>query len=150
MCVCVLSAAACDLSQLWLREVFIDRCGTVQFAVESSLPAMLTQHALASDRAPLLQSVTACIDVYNDAMAFALGPVGRPYLFDEVEGECSVVLRDILSKLTVTVYRSAPTPAVCVLVSAFMCVLDSAFMWVCVSVRSRVLDCARVCVCVVY
>lgn len=103
MRVCVVLAS--DLSQLWFREMFIDRCNAVQFPVESSIPAMLIDYAISSDAALMMQSVPRLLEVYNDAMMYSLRVLGRPYLFDEVEAEMAVVASNLISKLTVMVYR---------------------------------------------
>ena len=101
-----------DLSQMWFREMFIDRCSAVQFPVESSIPAMLVEHAVGSDAPLMLQSIPHVLDIYNDVMKLALDRLSRPYLFDEVEAEVAVVVRSLLSKLTVMVYRTSRDAAV--------------------------------------
>ncbi len=87
--------------------MFIDRCSAVQFPVESSIPAMLVEYAITSDAAIMLQSVPQVLQVYDDSMVVALHRLQRPYLFDELEAELNVVVRNMISKLTVMVYRYA-------------------------------------------
>lgn len=115
---------ACDLSQLWYREFYLEmtmgtRC---QFPIEMSMPWILTDHILTS-RDPALTEYSGSIathymfshfdsrrcvlytlDLYNDSAHFALTAFRKQYLYDEVEAEVNLCFDQFVYKLSDQVF----------------------------------------------
>jgi hypothetical protein len=95
------------MSQLWYREMFLDRCKVAQFATDTSLPAILVEHAMKEFSLSVSQPevVVRILDIYNDAADMALNSLRRKYVFDEIEGEFRVEMLSFLSRLESVVFR---------------------------------------------
>ena len=85
--------------------MFLDRCKVAQFPTDTSLPALLADHALQSAAPAMTQTLAQVLDVYNDAANFALNRIRRQHVFDEIEGEFRVVSLCVVSRLKAIIYR---------------------------------------------
>ena len=58
---------ACDLSQLWYREFFLEMTmgKRIQFPIEMSMPWVLTDHILNTREASMMEYVVWCACVPN-------------------------------------------------------------------------------------
>jgi hypothetical protein len=85
--------------------MFLDRCKVAQFPTDTSLPAILAEHAMQAASPSMTQTVAQVLDVYNDAANFALNRIHRQHVFDEIEGEFRVVSLVFVSRLKTIIYR---------------------------------------------
>ncbi|KAA6382653.1 MAG: putative Cytoplasmic FMR1-interacting protein 2, partial [Streblomastix strix] len=96
-----------DLGQLWYREDFIDRGKAreeiIQFPIESSLPWILTTHIL-NFLPSLTDSLLAIFDLYSAAADTALRQLKSRYLFDEIESEAKLGMKQMLYILSNNIY----------------------------------------------
>ena len=104
-----------DLSYLWFRETFLEITRCTQFAVETSLPYMLTERALHSrtettshlshdNILPLIEDVFYVMDIYNDAAYEALYVYRQQFLFDEIEAEANLIFDTFVQVLSADVF----------------------------------------------
>lgn len=59
----------------------------LQFPIECSLPWMLVDHVLESQKTGLIESALMPFDIYNDAAQKALVVLKQRFLYDEIEAE---------------------------------------------------------------
>lgn len=91
-----------DLSMLWYREDFLERDKKtnkiVQYKIDSSLPWILTQHAMRK-RTFELDNILCYFDLYSDAANTALRKLKCRFLFEEIEGEAQLGMEQLLFHL---------------------------------------------------
>lgn len=102
-------AALSDLGFLWFREFYLESSRVIQFPIECSLPWMLVDHVLESQKTGLIESVLMPFDIYNDAAQKALVVLKQRFLYDEIEAEVDHCFDIFVSKfcdIVFTYYKS--------------------------------------------
>ncbi|GAQ86053.1 hypothetical protein KFL_002670115 [Klebsormidium nitens] len=94
-----------DVSELWYREFFLERAGTVQFPIDCSLPWILASHSLTSGNPSLVDNVLLPFDIYNDAGNTALYTFKQRHLYDEVEAEIDLCFDQAVYKFGEHAFR---------------------------------------------
>ncbi|KAG5449213.1 Cytoplasmic FMR1-interacting protein [Clonorchis sinensis] len=97
----------CDLSQLWYREFFLEMTNgsCIQFPIEMSLPWIFTDHVLQTENPGFIEYMLYPLDLYNDAADCALNRFHRRFLYEEIEAEASLVLDQLVYKLSDQVFK---------------------------------------------
>ncbi|CAF1321084.1 unnamed protein product, partial [Didymodactylos carnosus] len=92
----------CDLSQLWYREFYLELTmgRKIQFPIDMSMPWILTDHILESNKQPMIEYVFYPMDLYNDAAMYALTVFRKQYLYDEIEAEVNLCFDQLVFKLS--------------------------------------------------
>ncbi|CAK8988449.1 Protein pirA [Durusdinium trenchii] len=90
--------ALANFGQLWFREFFLDITKSTQFPIELSLPWILVKEIVenAQEGYHLQGAVAQMIEIYNDAGQLALKDLHQQHLYDELEGELSLVMDQLL------------------------------------------------------
>ncbi|KAI5667752.1 hypothetical protein M9H77_17605 [Catharanthus roseus] len=97
-------ATLTDLGFLWFREFYLESSRVIQFPIECSLPWMLVDHVIESQKVGLLESVLMPFDIYNDAAHQALVVLKQRFLYDEIEAEVDNCFDIFVSKLCDTIF----------------------------------------------
>jgi len=94
-----------DVSDLWLREFYLEMTRRLQFPIEMSLPWILADHVIASKDLSLMESIFFPFEIYNDAASRALSTLNQQFLYDEIEGEVNLCFDQLVYKLSDQIYR---------------------------------------------
>jgi cytoplasmic FMR1 interacting protein len=114
-----------DLSDLWMREFYLESTRRLQvpsslsvclslsvshhahtqFPIAMSLPWILTDHVLETGDQPRLESVLLPFAIYDDAARRALDEFGQRFLYDEIEGEVNLCFDQLVFKLSEEIFR---------------------------------------------
>lgn len=88
-----------DLSCLWFKEFYLELSKKIQFPISTSLPSILTEFALESNRDDILQEVYYALDIYNDAATNTLYRLKSQVIYDEIEAEVNLCFDQFMFKL---------------------------------------------------
>ena len=91
-----LISKAGDLSQLYFKEHWLDRCKVSFFRVKTSLPYILTNYALENySQIKVIFALFYPLSIYDDAAHFALTSLKSTTLYNEIKNEAQVCLTSI-------------------------------------------------------
>lgn len=95
-----------DLADLWYREFYLELSGQIQFAIELSLPWILTEHVITNQAKsmPLVENILYSMDAYNDAAHRSLNTLSQRFLYDEIEAEVNLVFDQLIFLISDHVY----------------------------------------------
>eukprot|EP00629_Pelagomonadales_sp_RCC1024_P017002 CAMPEP_0119275140 /NCGR_PEP_ID=MMETSP1329-20130426/13283_1 /TAXON_ID=114041 /ORGANISM="Genus nov. species nov., Strain RCC1024" /LENGTH=1260 /DNA_ID=CAMNT_0007275501 /DNA_START=313 /DNA_END=4095 /DNA_ORIENTATION=+ len=95
-----------DLGDLWYREFYLELSGQIQFAIELSLPWILTEHVITNQHKsmPLMENILYAMDAYNDAANRSLHILSQRFLYDEIEAEVNLVFDQLIFLISDHVY----------------------------------------------
>lgn len=99
-------ASNSDLGDLWYREFYLELSGQIQFAIELSLPWILTEHVITNQNKsmPLVENILYTMDAYNDAANRSLYDLAQRFLYDEIEAEVNLVFDQLIFLVSDHVY----------------------------------------------
>ena len=82
-----------DLSSLFFKEYWLDRCKVSFFRVNTSLPYILTNYALENySQIKVIFAIFYPLSIYDDAAHFALNSLKSTLLYNEIKNEAQVCL----------------------------------------------------------
>jgi len=95
-----------DLGDLWYREFYLELSGQIQFAIELSLPWILTEHVITNQHKtmPLMENILYTMDSYNDAANRSLYVLSQRFLYDEIEAEVNLVFDQLVFLISDHIY----------------------------------------------
>lgn len=95
-----------DMGDLWYREFYLELSGQIQFAIELSLPWILTEHVITNQHKtmPLVENILYTMDAYNDAANRSLHVLTQRFLYDEIEAEVNLVFDQLIFLISDHVY----------------------------------------------
>ncbi|KAJ8027992.1 Cytoplasmic FMR1-interacting protein 2 [Holothuria leucospilota] len=97
---------ACDISQLWFREFFLEMTmgERIQFPIEMSMPWILTSHILETKEPCMMEYILYPLDLYSDSAQYALTKFKKQYLYDEIEAEVNLCFDQLVYKLSEQIF----------------------------------------------
>jgi cytoplasmic FMR1 interacting protein len=95
-----------NLGDLWYREFYLELSGQIQFAIELSLPWILTEHVITNQHKsmPLVENILYTMDSYNDAANRSLYVLSQRFLYDEIEAEVNLVFDQLIFLISDHIY----------------------------------------------
>ena len=100
-----------SLASLWFREMHLSIDKRVQFPLRTSMPWMVTKHALEVGAPHAAASALHALDLYNDAAAYALHNARTAHLFAEIEAEAAMALEQFVQHAATSIYTTAKVAA---------------------------------------
>ncbi|RKP00962.1 hypothetical protein CXG81DRAFT_12588 [Caulochytrium protostelioides] len=100
-----------DLSDLWLREFYLELSKQVQFPISMSLPWILTERILRHEENTQIGQIFYAFDIYNDTASRVLHDLRCRYIYDEVVAEVNLCFEQLIVKLSQKLFSEAKRAA---------------------------------------
>ncbi|KAJ3145710.1 Cytoplasmic FMR1-interacting protein 2 [Geranomyces variabilis] len=106
-----------NLSDLWLKEFYLELSKKVQFPISMSLPWILTEHILESNDPEMTQYMFYPFEMYNDSASRALYQLRSKFLYDELAAEVSLCFDQLIFKISQKIFHHYKKAAACMVLA---------------------------------
>lgn len=96
----------CDQSNLFFKEYYLSSYDVSFFPVSTSLPFILTDHALNNySRLDLTSTIYYPLSIYDDAASTALKRLKCKYLYEEIKAEAEIAILSITKMIANSIFQ---------------------------------------------
>ncbi|KAI9357327.1 cytoplasmic fragile-X interacting family-domain-containing protein [Zopfochytrium polystomum] len=88
-----------DLSDLWLKEFYLELSKRVQFPISASLPWILLECIIESQEPSVIELAFYPLEIYNDAAARSLYSLKNQCIYDEVLAELNLCFDQLVFRI---------------------------------------------------